>query len=118
MDVAVTRMDLTRPVHAAASDGTTVWCAGDGGVRAYATDGTAQAGDPRGEGLGLRSLAAVPGTVPGTAGLPGTLAETVVVPRSFAGTSPSDPLPRGTLAGASEDHIYWFDPSGAPIASV
>ncbi|MFI7127136.1 hypothetical protein ACIBQ1_15680 [Nonomuraea sp. NPDC050153] len=68
----------------------------------------------------LRSLAAVPGTVPGTAGVPGTLAETVVVPRTFAGPphlgSLSESPLRGTLAGTAEGRVHWLDPTGAPLA--
>lgn len=116
MDVAVTRIDLPRPVSAAASDGTTVWCAGPGGVHAYTTTGTPLPGN--GAAPRLRSLAAVPGTVTGSAGVPGTLAETVVVPRSFAGASPSNPLSKGTLAGIGRGRVHWLDHSGAPIAGV
>ncbi|MEV0166068.1 hypothetical protein B0I32_104114 [Nonomuraea fuscirosea] len=112
MSVEVTRIDLPCPVRAAASDGTTVWCAVAGGVRAYTA-----AGSPLGEGgpgPELRSLAAVPGTVTGPAGVPGMLAETVIMPRSFAGASLSGPLPEGTLAGTSRDRLHWLGPSGAP----
>ncbi|MEV0389293.1 hypothetical protein [Nonomuraea sp. NPDC050643] len=144
MDAAVTTIDLSEPARAAASDGTTVWCAEARGVRAYTASGTPHGkGDEsdtggagregaagRGRGAGredgarlpeLWSLAAVPGTVTG-AGVPGMLAETVMMPRSFAGTSPvhmlRDSLPEGTLAGASRDRVYWLGPSGVPLASV
>ncbi|MFD0476944.1 hypothetical protein ACFQ0B_58560 [Nonomuraea thailandensis] len=66
----------------------------------------------------LRSLAAVPGTVTATGAVPGTLAETVLVPRAFMGPSAPDPLPDGTLAGASPGLVHWLDPSGAPIAGA
>ncbi|MFG1705698.1 hypothetical protein ACFLIM_21125 [Nonomuraea sp. M3C6] len=124
MDVAVTRIDLPLPVRAAASDGTTVWCATSGGVRAYTTSGTPLDHDtaPRQPDAAwqedLRSLAAVPGTVAGAAGVPGTLAETVMVPRTFAGMPAVNSLPTGTLAGTAGGRVYWLDPGGAPLASV
>ncbi|MFC4116217.1 hypothetical protein [Nonomuraea zeae] len=73
--------------------------------------------------LVLRSLAAVPGTVSaGTAGVPGTLAETVMVPRTFAGAPPVDSRPSGSLAGTvagiAGDRVYWLDPEGFPLASA
>ncbi|MEV4175765.1 hypothetical protein [Nonomuraea sp. NPDC049709] len=52
------------------------------------------------------------------AGVPGMLAETVVVPRSFAGPYPSNSLPKGTLAGASRDRVHWLDPYGVPLADA
>ncbi|MFI7612348.1 hypothetical protein ACIBP6_14105 [Nonomuraea terrae] len=181
MDIAVTRIGLPCPVRVAASDGTTVWCAVPGGLRAYTASGTflrdislrdalpvrqplpdalpdalpedgpaqeLHGGGPRvslkkgdaregflttGDtleggvfpaGPELRSLAAVPGTVSGTAGVPGTLAETVVVPRSFAGQAPAsplsaaNPLSRGTLAATTGDRVLWFGagpPAQAPF---
>ncbi|MFI7642119.1 hypothetical protein [Nonomuraea sp. NPDC049400] len=119
MDVAVTRIELPSPVRAAASDGTSVWCAGAGGVRAYTTSGTPlDAGEEAGELPELRSLAAVPGTVSGTAGVPGALAGTVVMPRTFATAPPVDSLPQGSLAGASADRVYWLDQCGVPVASA
>ncbi|UBU17635.1 hypothetical protein [Nonomuraea gerenzanensis] len=149
MDVAVTRIELPRPVRAAASDGSTVWCAADDGVRAYTPSGrllergeavrrSPAAGGgavPRSTAAGgqavsrspaaggeavpeLHSLAAVPGTVAGTGAVPGTLAETVLVPRAFAGPPASGPLPDGTLAGASRDHVHWLGPSGTVIADA
>ncbi|MGN9841927.1 hypothetical protein ACTMTI_27750 [Nonomuraea sp. H19] len=129
MDGAVTKIDLPCPVRAAASDGTTVWCAGPGGVRAYTASGApldAEAGARRPDDGArlpeLRSLAAVPGTVAGAAGVPGTLAETVMVPRTFAGTAHMSSLSEGsmagTLAGTAGDRVYWLDPCGAPLAST
>ncbi|RVX40536.1 hypothetical protein EDD27_2947 [Nonomuraea polychroma] len=123
MDLSVTKIDLPRPVRAAASDGTTVWCAGTDGVHAYTTSGTPL---PRPEAGGdngartpeLRSLAAVPGTVPGTAGVPGTLPETVMVPRTFAGTASPEGSLQGTLAGTAAGRVYWLDPDGTPHASA
>ncbi|WP_103959918.1 hypothetical protein [Nonomuraea solani] len=115
---AVTELDLPCPVHTAASDGTTVWCAGPGGVHAYTASGVPLETDEE-EPPELRSLAAVPGTVSAAAGVPGMLAETVMLPRSFAGTSElSDPLTKGTLAGAGRGHVYWLDPTGVPLADV
>ncbi|GAA3590524.1 hypothetical protein GCM10022419_086440 [Nonomuraea rosea] len=87
----------------------------------------ANGGDPGrtadGGVLKLSSLAAVPGTVSaGTAGVPGTLAGTVMVPRTFAGAPPLDSRPAGTLAGTvagtAGDRVYWLDPEGLPIASA
>ncbi|MEV1179436.1 hypothetical protein, partial [Nonomuraea sp. NPDC049784] len=118
MDVAVTRIELPSPVRAAASDGTSVWCVSTGGVRAYTTSGTPLDADDGGELPELRSLAAVPGTVAGTAGMPGALAGTVVVPRTFAAAPPVDSLPQGTLAGTSADRVYWLDQGGVPVASA
>ncbi|MGR6920644.1 hypothetical protein ACU635_40950 [[Actinomadura] parvosata] len=125
MDVAVTRIELPHPVRAAASDGSTVWCAADDGVRVYAPSGRPLEGGTllSREPPALRSLAAVPGTVPATGAVPGTLAETVVVPRSFAG-SPGQtmhrdgPLSGGTLAGAARERVHWLDASGGPVAAA
>ncbi|MET7338399.1 hypothetical protein [Nonomuraea sp. NPDC005650] len=122
MDVAVTRIDLPWPARVAASDGTTVWCAASGRLRVYTASGEPLDGGEAVRVPELRSLAAVPGTVPGTAGVPGTLAETVVVPRTFAGPphlgSLSESPLRGTLAGTAEGRVHWLDPAGAPLASA
>ncbi|MFB4263536.1 hypothetical protein [Nonomuraea sp. GTA35] len=116
MDVAVTRIELPRPVRAAASDGSTVWCATDDGVRVYTPAGRPLEGG--GTAPELRSLAAVPGTVTATGAVPGTLAETVLVPRAFAGPPAADSLPDGTLAGTAPGRVHWLDPSGVPIAGA
>ncbi|TMR19922.1 hypothetical protein ETD86_19445 [Nonomuraea turkmeniaca] len=123
MDLSVTKIDLPCPVRAAASDGTTVWCAGTDGVHAYTTSGTplprSVAGDEsRSRTPELRCLAAVPGTVTGTAGVPGTLPETVMVPRTFAGTPASEGSLQGTLVGTAAGRVYWLDPDGTPQASA
>ncbi|MBB5780875.1 hypothetical protein [Nonomuraea jabiensis] len=122
MDVAVTRIDLPWPARVAASDGTTVWCSAAGRMRVYTASGT-----PLDSGEAVRlpelsSLAAVPATVPRTAGVPGALPETVVVPRTFAGpphlgSLSQSPL-RGTLAGTAEGRVHWLDPAGAPLATA
>ncbi|QYC41305.1 hypothetical protein Nocox_18480 [Nonomuraea coxensis DSM 45129] len=131
MDPAVTRIALPAPVRAAASDGVTVWCADAHGVRAYTAAGAPfPSGAPLPSGGAvpsdggdvlprLRSLAAVPGTVAGTAGVPGTLPETVVVPRSLA-TAPI-PVPQalsGTLAATARGRVHWLAPDGTPLATA
>ncbi|NRQ39422.1 hypothetical protein HII36_47500 [Nonomuraea sp. NN258] len=118
MTPSVIRIALPWAVQAAASDGTTVWCAGDGHLRVHTASGTfvADGAVP----AGLRSLAAVPGTVPVTAGVPGTLTGTVVVPRSLADPPPAeaDSL-SGTLAGADGEHVHWLAAAcGTPLAKV
>ncbi|TYB65268.1 hypothetical protein FXF51_18730 [Nonomuraea sp. PA05] len=128
MDVAVTRIELPRPVRAAASDGSTVWCVADDGVRVYTPSGRPLEGGTARGALGgatqgatmpeSLSLAAVPGTVAGIGPVPGTLAETVLVPRAFAGPPAPDPLPTGTLAGTTGDRVHWLDPSGTETASA
>ncbi|MDP4511192.1 hypothetical protein [Nonomuraea turcica] len=123
MELSLTKIDLPRPIRAAASDGTTVWCAGTDGIRAYTTSGTLlrrpeSGGHKRARPPELLSLAAVPGTVAGTPGLPGTLPETVMVPRTFAGTAATEGTLQGTLAGTAGHRVYWLDPAGAPLASA
>ncbi|MFF0768368.1 hypothetical protein ACFYUK_05680 [Nonomuraea wenchangensis] len=119
MDAALTRIDLPAPVRTAASDGVTVWCADAHGVRAYTATGTPLPPGEAGALPRLRSLAAVPGTVAGTAGVPGTLPETVVVPRTLA-TAPL-PVPQalsGTLAATAKGRVHWLTPDGAPVATA
>ncbi|KAB8194466.1 hypothetical protein FH608_014680 [Nonomuraea phyllanthi] len=103
MDVGVTMIELPGPVRAAASDGTTVWCAVAGGIHAYTASGTPL---PTEAGPGM--------PLPGA----GAMHDVPFVTRDRPGDAEGDvPFPVRDRPGGAE-HGAPFPPAAEPGARV